>query len=1152
MLNIGLLAPGAGEYYVGEVASSAEDYYTGRGESVGRWVGSLAEELGLRGEVDPDQFRAVLAGRDPFSGEQLVHRKSAQRDERVLIDPEQTFDVAQAAAVLGVSGRYVRRLLEDGQRYSEQLAAGGEVEVVAPKKYLLGERARDPETSTPLGSVPWRVSGAELARFEAGRQEKKFRPGYDLTLRPPKSVSVLWALGGADIAGEVRAAHGAAVDQVVAYYEGYAVRAREPSTGRRVSTDGVIAAAFDHRTSRAGDPLLHTHVVTANMTRFADDDSAERVWRSVESSALFEHAKAAGHLYQAHLRHELAERLGVGFRPTVNGYAEVDGIPDAVIEVFSKRRHEIEEELAATGRTSARSAQVATLETRKAKDYRVDADALGARWADEAAALGFDQAAARSCTNVAAPGEWTTAEQDRIIGLLCGTQGLCERSSTFRRSEVTEMVAALAGSAATATDVDGLVSRFLDSAKVVKVAVSNPAAVVRRGSAQERWTTVELARIEATLLEQASQTLTGAEHRIDRTVIDAVVAARPELSDEQVAMVAEVCSTRRVVVPVEGRPGAGKTYATEAVVAAHVAADIAVVGCAVSAAAAAELESQAGFARSVMPATTVAKLVHDLDRYDGLAAGATVVVDEASMIGTRDLARLVGHVQRCGGRMVLVGDPDQHGSVDAGGVFARLCADQGDALVRLVENRRQDDHVDRLAIDDYRNGHITDAVQRLDDAERIVRCATAGESFDAMVADWYAARLTGSVDPMIAGPNSTRRALNERARIVLKAAGELTGEPLRVAGRELMVGDEVVARRNDRTLCAAGSTEFVKNGSVGVIDTVHHGDREVTVRFEREGTIRVPARYLAAGKLEHAYARTTYGVQGHTHDVARYHPTDASGFEEGYVAVTRGRNGARLYVVDGTITLDQDDHHSRSVERHGLEDITDAFGRRRANQMAADLAGSLDDVAALAQRCSLSELHTRRRALDRQVAAAPPDTTSAIEHAAAARDALTARVRVLTDTNQPVPDQLQRRVATLERRIDTATQQLAERDHWNDEHADLIAERDVVDAAERAVEARIRHHPLAHLPGHAVDALGPQPTLQRHRNAWNTAAAAAAIHRARHAIAPHAGDGLDGPAELLGERPTDPLAGFSWDYAADKLTQLHAELQPEHDPGVEL
>lgn len=510
MLNIGLLAPGAGEYYIGEVASSAEDYYTGRGESAGRWVGSLARELGLEGEVDPEQFRAVLAGRDPRNGEQLVRGASVRPSAPPSIDPDHSFDVLQTAAFLGVSGRYVRRLLEDGQRYSEQLAAGVEVEVAAPRKYLLGERTRDPDQDPgrpkPTGPVPWRVTGAELVRFDRSRQEKKFRPGYDLTLRPPKSVSVLWAIGGPEIAGEVRAAHTAAVDQVVAYCEKHAVRAREPSTGRRVRTDGIIAAAFDHRSSRAGDPLLHTHVVTANMTRFRDKHDVT-FWRSVESSALFEHAKAAGHLYQAHLRRELAERLGVRFRPTVNGYAEIDGVPDAVIDAFSKRRNEIEEELAATGRHTARAAQVATLETRKAKDYGVDADTLTARWAEEAAALGFDRAAAQACTHVAEPTVLSIAEQERILDLLAGPHGLCEHASTFRRSDATEMVAALVGASATATDVEALVDRLFAGGRVVKVTVSNPAADTRRGSTQERWSTVELAETEAQLLERAGQEL---------------------------------------------------------------------------------------------------------------------------------------------------------------------------------------------------------------------------------------------------------------------------------------------------------------------------------------------------------------------------------------------------------------------------------------------------------------------------------------------------------------------------------------------------------------------------------------------------------------------------------------------------------------------
>ena len=140
---------------------------------------------------------------------------------------------------------------------------------------------------------------------------------------------------------------------------------------------------------------------------------------------------------------------------------------------------------------------------------------------------------------------------------------------------------------------------------------------------------------------------------------------------------------------------------------------------------------------------------------------------------------------------------------------------------------------------------------------------------------------SGSADPMIAGPNSTRRALNERARVLLKAAGELTGRPLRIGGREFLVGDEVVARRNDRSLHAAGSKDFVKNGSIGVVDELHPDEGEVTVRFEREGTIRIPSGYLAAGRLEHGYARTTYGVQGHTHDTRPLPPDRRLGVRGG-------------------------------------------------------------------------------------------------------------------------------------------------------------------------------------------------------------------------------------------------------------------------------
>jgi len=162
VLNIGKLSPGAADYYVGEVATSAEDYYTGRGEAKGRWVGSLRPIFGLDGEVDPEDFRAILAGRDPGSGAMLITsqgsapRAAARRGDRpgdaaVL---EAVVDTARAAAHLGVSHQYVRQLVKAGVDYRDALAKAGPDGVVQePRRYLLAEMVPgNPLADTALGT----------------------------------------------------------------------------------------------------------------------------------------------------------------------------------------------------------------------------------------------------------------------------------------------------------------------------------------------------------------------------------------------------------------------------------------------------------------------------------------------------------------------------------------------------------------------------------------------------------------------------------------------------------------------------------------------------------------------------------------------------------------------------------------------------------------------------------------------------------------------------------------------------------------------------------------------------------------------------------------------------------------------------------------
>ena len=201
-------------------------------------------------------------------------------------------------------------------------------------------------------------------------------------------MSLLFALSDTRTSLLVREAHDRAVAAALGYLEREAGEVRRGKDGvDRLPGGGFVAAAFRHRTSRAGDPQLHTHVLVANMTRGQDGR-----WSALDGRQLYWQAKTAGTLYQTALRHEL-RALGLRFVLRENGLCELADVPRTVLRAFSRRRVEIETELARRGESSRAAAQVATLATRKAKDYGVPAESLAAEWHTRAEALGFDAAA---------------------------------------------------------------------------------------------------------------------------------------------------------------------------------------------------------------------------------------------------------------------------------------------------------------------------------------------------------------------------------------------------------------------------------------------------------------------------------------------------------------------------------------------------------------------------------------------------------------------------------------------------------------------------------------------------------------------------------------------------------------------------------------
>ncbi len=178
---------------------------------------------------------------------------------------------------------------------------------------------------------------------------------------------LLWGLGGPVAALEVQAAHREAVQAALSYMQHNACWTRRGAGGSQfVKGSGYLAAAYVHRTSRNGDPQLHTHVLIANATQGPDGR-----WTRLYHPAIFDHATTASYIYEAHLRHELTRRLGVEWQPVRKGIAEVEGLADEHLRAFSTRRAEILE--AAGPDASARSMQVATLATRKPKEADVGA-----------------------------------------------------------------------------------------------------------------------------------------------------------------------------------------------------------------------------------------------------------------------------------------------------------------------------------------------------------------------------------------------------------------------------------------------------------------------------------------------------------------------------------------------------------------------------------------------------------------------------------------------------------------------------------------------------------------------------------------------------------------------------------------------------------
>jgi conjugative relaxase-like TrwC/TraI family protein len=754
-------------------------------------------------------------------------------------------------------------------------------------------------------------------------------PGYDFMFSIPKSASVLFGIGDAATQRAILRSQDRAVAAALAHLERHACHTRLGKGGAEVVAGaGFVGAAFRHRTSRAGDPQVHTHVLIGNATLRPDGQ-----WGTLDGRALFAEARTAGYIHEAVFRYELTRELGVEWAPIRKGIADIQGVPQRVIRSFSRRRAEVQAKIAEWGRDGLVARQTAAQVTRARKDYDVTPDQLAPEWRTRAADLGLTPEAARALTGVATVRELDPDERADIVERLIDPTGLTKQRSTFDRRDLMRAVAEASRAGATLDQLVQLAEDVLSHPEVVALGGSRAELIRRRdgrcviGTAKSpRYTTAELLETERRLVDGA---LARRHERSGLAGTDAIaraLQARPSMGADQVAMVEQLCLDGAGVAVVVGPPGTGKTFALDAAREAWEVSGFSIQGAAVANRAARALHEGAG-----IDSTSVTALLKDLrgGRRNGLNDRSVLVIDEAGMLGTRALAELLQHAERARAKVILVGDPHQLPEIEAGGAFAALA--RSDGAITLEVNRRQERAHERVLLELWRSGSVEEAIDLAVAHGDLVMGANAEATRDQLVAEYCAAIGDGRDAVMIALRRADVRELNARARVRLDSEGRLGEDRLLLGWGEFAVGDRVICKRNDPRLGIA-------NGDRGEVSQIRSVAGEFDIRFDDGRTVPLDRRFIHAGdepSVVHGYACTAHVLQGATTDRAFVLGSELAYREWGYTAWSRARESTRYFVCEPAAW--DDEHHTAAHEpAASVSDVVRTLERSGANELALD------------------------------------------------------------------------------------------------------------------------------------------------------------------------------------------------------------------------